>query len=320
MSTPKNSNPIVENVRAVFDAIPAKGKKYKQKGYCHVGTTVQSHVQGMALYSNQFGDFIILTHNNKGYSKGKFITMHVGHDSTNCHDTPYEHYNHPGGMQVIGDFVAVALENSSYDSGYVLFYSLFNMTDKREPTLLNTQIRRESKGSGAAGITYINGTFIVGVTDSGELDVYLSNSVPSLDDPNIKWSGPLSIKGLKGGDNIALASDSLGNVYLFGFRTEDLGGSNKDYIDLYKVDLSSLTLDHIESRHMYTKGGALGALGVHFRYGAGIQIIDSATINLCASERNFEWEGPGPTAFCIYYNKFEKGNGEAEGVDEIDEN
>jgi len=76
---------------------------------------------------------------------------------------------------------------------------------------------------------------------------------------------------------------------MVGFRTHDPGIGNEDYVDLYQIDVQKRIVSQvIARRHMYSKhGGIIGIDGVHFRWGAGLQIVSDTSLNFFATQRNF---------------------------------
>lgn len=91
---------------------------------------------------------------------------------------------------------------------------------------------------------------------------------------------------------ICLVTDTDQQVGLIGFQTEDLGGSNKDYADRYRLDRTgeSFTIsERRDHRHMHAdhSGGVAGMAGVHFRWGAGLRVRADQTLELFAAQRSF---------------------------------
>ena len=167
------------DVPATFSNLPEQGGLRHFNGEPWVPNMAESHVQGIARY----GNYILLSHNNKGYSKGFICVLNVtSKRMVYTFDTPDEHFNHPGGMQVIGDYMVVPVENSHHSQSYIHFYDLSAMTDAVRPTLLKYSIHRGSSGAGAVGITNstANSTeyYLLATYNNGHMDFYRSNGHP----------------------------------------------------------------------------------------------------------------------------------------------
>jgi hypothetical protein len=280
----------VPDVVAAFKAVGERGMLRKYHGEPWVPNMIESHVQGIARY----GDYLFVTHNNKGYSKGYIIIInHVTGKMVHKFDSPVEHFNHPGGCQTVGSYVAVALENSTYSKSYVCFYDLSQMTDSKEPRLLPIKLERRKQGAGGVGITSYTGKsgeprYLMAVYDNGKLDLY--KIAQSLEYPGISM-GHLGQTSMQESDysEICLVTQTDQKIFLVGFRTRDLGVANEDRADLYSVtwDTAPRT-EPLESRHMHTEhGGVVGLAGVHFRYGAGLRVRSDLSLEFIATQRNF---------------------------------
>lgn len=139
----------INSVRSAFDAVGAQGEKVVLKGEPWIANMVEAHVQGVAMY----GDYCLLTHNNRGYSKGVLLVMNMKSGKmVHKIKTPDEGYNHPGGIQVIGDFLLVPLEDSRHTKSIIRLYDLANMTDTIQPILLPLTVERPEIAAGGVGI------------------------------------------------------------------------------------------------------------------------------------------------------------------------
>lgn len=283
-----NGNIKLKGMKAAFKKVDDDGKKHSFKGEPWVANMVESHVQGVARYKN----YDLLTHNNKGYSKG-FIVVINRDDEKMVYkfDTPKEHFNHPGGLQVVGDYAAVAVENSSYDESYIYFYHLDKMNDKDEPDRLDYKIHRNS-GAGAVGITDFDNDGVryywLAVLSGKKVTFYLSNGL-LLSDPDISFSKKFD-DNLNKDDyqGIALVTDQDNKIYLIGFRSESEFTSYKDKVVLYSIDTDEEIIDKGKDRQMTTHHGDIkGQAGVHFRWGAGLQVTDDTKLKFFATQRNF---------------------------------
>jgi hypothetical protein len=283
-------NVKLQNVKTAYNNVSETGTLFEFNGEPWIPNMVESHVQGVARY----GNYLLLSHNNKGYSHGFIIVLNV-ESMKMVHKicTPDEHYNHPGGMQVIGDYLMVPVENSSYSQSLIHFYDLSMMTDSEPPKNETFGITREFDGAGAAGITNYTDSeteyYLLAAYNNGAIDFYKSNGNPISKNPGfqeILFSAKLSGEVY---DSICLITDVNQQIHMVGFRVHNLGGSNQDYADLYEIDLPGQCVSEvISSRHFHSKhGGVVGLAGVHFRWGSGLQIVSDSSLDFFATQRNF---------------------------------
>lgn len=286
-------NPKLLDVPRAFKQVGRDGRLHQFQGEPWVPNMVESHVQGIARY----GDHYYLTHNNKGYAKG-FLLVMDGERIIAKQDTPTEHYNHPGGIQIIGDFLTMSLENSDASSSFVRFYSL---KDPTRPELLTTAIVRKDKGCGAAGITSYarNGAeyYLVAAYDNGKTDFYESNG-RRLGDPELAFhevgSDQLPNTAFS---ELCLVTQADGQIYGVGFWVNG-DVSYEDRCTLLSYDRNTSTMAVVDVRHMYTElGGVTGIAGVHFRWGAGLELTSNTAMDFYATQRNF-------VGGLFYTNKF----------------
>jgi hypothetical protein len=281
-------NTKLQDVVVAFDNTNTDGTLHQFDGEPWVATMAESHVQGLARY----GNYILLSHNNKGYSLGFICALNVTSKKlAYTFDTPDAHYNHPGGMQVIGDFLVVGVESSDYSKSYLHFYDLSSMTDTVHPAFVPFNMARNA-GAGAVGITSYTDNqveyYLLAVYDNGHMDFYKSNGNP-ISNPDFKDIWFSTTVATTDYSSINLLTDVNQDIWMVGFRTRDLATSKDDYVDLYRIDPQTRQVSsRTTRRHMVTKyGGIEGMDGVHFRWGAGLQIISDDSLTFFATQRNF---------------------------------
>ncbi len=281
------------DVKHAFLAVPDRGQIDEYTAGINIG---KAHIQGMSSYR----DYYLLPKNETDSDRGSILVLNTrSHKLVQKFDTPEAGYPHPDGGQVIGEYLAQAVENDS--QGFVCFYFLGNLSDDRQPTLMPCRINR-TQGAGAVGITDI-GTgdqrrYLVAVYDDGGVTFYLSN-FRLLDDPACAFSPVFTSKlpafnsgeKSKGADNICLVTDIKGQAYLIGFTATAgvLDRPDQDWVGLYKVHLDQPRLEPCVERHMYTTSGIHVPIleGVSFRYGAGLRILSPTQMAFFCSARNF---------------------------------
>jgi len=288
------TNPKLNNVEQSFASVGATGESQHFNGEPWVANMVQSHVQGIARYDKYY----LLTHNNKGYSTGYIMELNIPEENyLSKIDTPDEHYNHPSGFQIIGDVMAVPIENSDASASVIRFYQIKNSGTGLQ--LFSYSINRSNKGAGALGITNFTVTdkdtntqteyYLLAVYDNGATDFYISNGQALLSE-NFEFNGLFSVDfDNTGFSSLCLVTDTNEKIYAFGFWVEG-SVSYTDKITLYSVDYSGSHkgVKKLSERHMTTVcDGIQGIDGVHFRWGAGLQVLSSTELNFFATQRNF---------------------------------
>ena len=109
-----------------------------------------------------------------------------------------------------------------------------------------------------------------------------------MSDPECKFDLIFNTK-ITSADNVCLVTVDTEKIYLVGFRSTEKGSlPYEDYVDLYSININTNTVKFIESYHYITRHEtSIAGLGVHFRYGAGIQVVSPRQINVLATRRNF---------------------------------
>jgi hypothetical protein len=294
----------VENVEQSLSFLKKSGTLYIFKGECKglslpyiplVGSN--SHVQGVASYK----DYLILTHSSesKDAKTGSIIILNQKSlKIVNKMNTP-EGYNHPGGIQQIGNYLAVSLEHHpdvKTKESCIRFYDLSRLSDTQLPILLGKPIiYRGADKAGAVGVTsYIeNGIekLVLAVNDGGNVVFYKSNE-RLLSDPECVFeiinNEPFKINGDI--QNICLVTDKQEKIYMIAFKSaaDDLGLPVVDYVDLYLIDITTKKISTIISNIHFIcdHGTVFPGTGVHFRWGAGIRVVSPQKIEVLATKRN----------------------------------
>jgi hypothetical protein len=268
------------------------------------------HVQGAAYYRNthvtdsrECDYFALFATNDEFDTAGSIIACNLqNREQTLSFDTfvgsSNPPLNHPGGMQVIGDYLVIGIEpghGSTELVSRIAFYDLSVMTSTLPPTLMHYAINRSAGKAGAVGITrfpYAENDlrYILAVYDNGKVDFYLS--VQGFDlSQNVGGNQFTFISSTQATDSsyngIGLVTEATtNNIYMVGFRTDESDWS--DYADLIHVELNpdrSVTLIDIAQRHMITEHG-LGSADVHFRFGSGVTFDEEGRLNFLATQRN----------------------------------
>jgi len=302
----------VNDIQELFGKIDCTGKpEQRDSKLIVVANIVESHIQGVG----RWGDYEIISHNNKGYSKGKVLITNIKTNSfLTIRDFPFENMNHPGGMQIVDDLMVVAISDAAYNKSKLAFFDLTTIPTKHNPTLLDHLTIDIPGPSSAAGLTRVNGETFAVIVDSKTVTIYKANmkDITNKKCKFDKFKVPFNLEfGYQG---ISLIREH-GNkkVYLIGMRYEPIGwdeapSSYKDSIQLYdlgecfsnvindsnELDVSSGNLQEITSiqnKHLVSHVGfGLGAIsasaGIHCRWGSCINIISDESLEVIVTQRN----------------------------------
>lgn len=273
-----NSIHLAEVLKAYIN-VPDHYNRLTYKDYTPPISETVTHIQGMAQYKNYY----IMTHDVKLGNSLIYIFNRTTKRQVHKLEAPHSDYHHPGGCQVIGDYLAIEIERG--DESYILFYWLGTLTDTTPPTLMPAQIRTEAKtGANCIGISDVktrNGREYVIIVRSNEgMTVYRSNGL-YLDDPKLEFSrdfsGPFRQGDSTGADNINLVTQQDGELFALVFAGNEKDWQS-DYFDLYRIDLLNKKIQFIKTRSMNVKSTADFLMG--FRYGAGSAVVDQNTLNI----------------------------------------
>ena len=186
--------------------------------------------------------------------KGKDIPM----GQINSEQFSADHsYGHAGGLQVIGDYAAVALAHGG-DPERIVFYDL---SSPEHPLKLPYEVGVE-RADAVAIAKRVNGKYLLIVRGDKDILYFFESSNSNLQTPEFllrdKWTSYLTsfytgtsngVSGWRNYQNINLVSSCDGSLYLLGFSRESGGIKDKnplkgeDWMDLYRVDVSYLDED-----------------------------------------------------------------------------
>ncbi len=207
-----------------------------------------------------------------------------------------EPYRHAGGIQVIGDYLAVGVEdNLERDRSRVYFFDVSNPGEPIGEPIVTIQREGPEKLATAGAVAVAKRArdylLIVGSWDSDTLDFYRSNGV-ALREPGCEftywqtWSKNDARKENWCDDvwgsyqNLNLMSDIHDRLFLVGYHCN---ADNEDRIDLYSLDLSKSPSEMIRKESSKI---AKCKQGASFKYGGGVYIKDEDSLVSYACEKN----------------------------------
>lgn len=303
----RNQNPKLKDVEKKWENF-SKGYTHKKnsfKGEPWVPDMIYSHIQGFGIVTDTNGkEYGIVSHNNKGYSKGFMMYLNCGKDGKAIkQDVPVEHYNHPGGLQIVGDYVFVAVENSDNNKSYIRLCDLSKLFINEAPVWIEKEefiIDMPSHGAAAVAATRYRSKagekmLIVPCTPS-KLFVYQTNAgdkLPVAESESellfTQMIEEISTEAAGSIQNISLVTqeneEDEDTVYMFAYISKKKGTSFSDSMELWRFYPDNKKFIKIgESLHIKSSGG--GMAGIHFRYGAGLSIKNDDFL-FYATQRNF---------------------------------
>lgn len=305
-------NLTLKDVVQVFDNINENGQcvRFKAK------TTVDqiSHFQGIIHYK----DLAVVSHNNEGQDTGFLLIMDTEHEDGLRVETPQngDYFNHPGGLQAIGDYFALAVEDYKHHNSRIYFYDMRKMSTKTAPTLLAYSIDRTGHGAASVGITNYTASnskekYLIAVHEgAGKIDFYGADMVDDFQNVRFRVLAqsiliPPYPDGRTNPDDsddgmlyssLSLLADQSGKVYMLGLISSN--GHEEDYMELFQVVFDGDKPTEIirvpnDNNPNYKfrevemeRGHWPGPMGVHFRWGSGIEILSQETIRVWATEQH----------------------------------
>jgi hypothetical protein len=209
---------------------------------------------------------------------------------------------HPGGMQLIGNYLIVGVEdNQQKCRSQIQFWDVSDpfAPKLREPlTVIRESPTPKVKTAGAVGIVKRADDHLLMVAnwDAKTLDFYASNGLPLSNDDcrfhlAMNWESDLAVRDLWIPDSnwgsyqaTNLICDRDFNIFLLGYYTD---GTAANVIDLFAVDPSQdpqHSVRKLRSRCMNLPDG------VKFQYAGGIGVESSTELSCFATERSDQME------------------------------
>ena len=206
--------------------------------------------------------------------------------------TYLQNWQHPGGVQSIGDYLLVPSEHDN--QAHIALYDMRTLSVQELRRVETFDLTVEHK-AGALGITSYkdaDGTeyylLLVAHLD-GENSVYHAYRAPAangLEQATFEKVGSFPLDKDFQGFGLVTEAET-GKVYMIGLWSPSEGATFADYAYLYELNTQNWTLgEALEERHLTSQGGFPGVMGVHFRYGAGVLVTPDQNLMLYASERN----------------------------------
>lgn len=270
-----STHPTLPDVEAAFLAINPYGiLQYIWHGGSYDDIfTVKNHAQGIVVYD----DFKVVSYNDDPNDYARLYVV-MNNECQGLAIIPEKGYNHPGGMQRIGDYAVVSVENDEGKHGrsYIRFFKLSSLSPTNfVPTFLDAKIHATDRKCGAVGITDVlvegERRYLIAAYDNGALTFYQSNG-SDLEAPDIAFE-ILFETALHQTDfsEVCLFREVTGKVFMIGFHT--INDIVDDFAVLFAVNRTERSVTALRTRQFYTRHPNLvGPTGVHFRFAATAQV------------------------------------------------
>jgi len=317
------NNPWVNDVPAKFAAIDEKvdNKKGRQIDHKNIitwprySTHIKNTYKGLAGRENHFqginrlsgwlglGQYLVLSggdpHRNESHlfiAKDDKFVKEIALDNV---------FWHAGGMQVVGKYLAVPLENAEDHKSKIVFY---DMTRPENPQKISTEIVRPNRRCGTVSMTrLIDGHYLVviwvdsdGQREQNRFDFYYSNGTilekgfPTVPTTKVYHNQVVnitqsSVKKCGTYQMVNLVNDVNGTLYLIGtWNTSSAAPiiNGKDYAHLLQISFNTTTkkaaVNYVAEKHFYCKTGIFQPLRCCFNAGAGVDIPSQDSIAIYA--------------------------------------
>ena len=281
------------NVESAFHALPVDGGLVAIEGFPGSYDPISNHIQGYSQYTDAAGvNYALLTHSVDTADYAHIVAGPISNDTKWGFKTYLESWRHPGGIQVMGDYLFVPSEQDT--TSQVALYDLRSLKvgELRRVETFSLSMNHKAGALGVTAYTDSNGIpyyLMIVAHLSGEDSVYHVYRAPAangIETASFVEVGSFAFsKDFQGLGLITKASTN--NIYMVGLWSTSEGATYADYAYLYQINTQNWTLgDEIENIHMVSTGGGAGVLGVHFRYGAGVLVTDAQKLLISATERN----------------------------------
>lgn len=288
------SNPSLTNVKSSFDAIKKDGSTSILIGGPDYKRLSTSHLQGMAVYH----DVYILAMNRHSEDLGELyfydrigngligmMKIPVAGNDTGDHERSY---NHPGGIQVIGDYLLIPIQTQDYKDSVVQLWDISALKEKSTAIkLAHGDYLPDSNGKGLGGIGIVNmgDHFLVAGIDNARVFFYKSDGSEIT---TATYAHAFDATLARDAAAVNLLRQTDGTAWLIAFAVSTWFGSYKDWGLLYKIDPTEEKIADKDERHFVSKADSSTILGPHFRWGATSWFPTETTLRLMTTQRVME--------------------------------
>ena len=318
----KLSNPV-----EAFTKVNSEGTKYfieYNRNVTSQPSSTFTHIQGYARYRGNGYDYHIFSHSDIYSQMGHlyFISNDNQHsfmmvipalpfkesDMQGALKSKNLWFNHPGGIQLIGDYLVVTVQGAKPtktfgDNTIIYAVNMFPLRSHKRPYEIKEIMRLPGIAGASVGVVDAkcelpNGArasngikYVIAVMDGESLKIYLSNATDRFSN-GLQYEYVREYKLNKMFHNIGLVCGNNGDVYMIGFHKPVAGATDTCFLYTLTKDNGTMFVDkiaNVSEKHMTTSHDSVLLFhSVHFDYGAGLEIISNSQLVLYATRKDME--------------------------------
>ncbi len=309
---PFPANLPLSDAQKAFDNLNEIGTVVTLRGGPHHASLSESHLQGIAQYFDPQGRrYYLITQNRHDHTDGSIYlfsdTEYIGavllHVDLGATESAHDRFNHPGGLQCVGDYFVVPVQTQDYKSTYIQLYSISAPTG--QPPAISLAVNDyipewRHLGIGSIGVGAAKDTLCVAGLDGSTLLFFASTS-GDITRPEFAPAGsyeiPSEITFFESVVKLApqfvqIVTDTDDNLYVVIHTViNDASLSYTDLAFLFSLDFETTsdgsmtpTLKLLKERHFVCEGTS-GAAGISFRFAVGVSVVPGSHLQLLATAR-----------------------------------
>ncbi len=245
----------------------------------------------MAVYGSTY----LISQNRHGETEGKLYFFNAASNamidsmhlpvSGNPSSPGDNSYNHPGGIQVIGDYLLIPIQTQDYKQSKIQLWDISPLkTGSTAITCIDGDYipNSNSKRAGGIGIANLGSTFLVVVCDNDKLYFYQSTGS---DLTNTAYNPLFEAKLKRDAAQTSLLMQTNGTPYLAAFTTKSRLTTYQDWGVLCSIDIAGKKMKEVADVHFYSNADSSTLLGPHFRWGATTYYPTGSTLGLMTTQR-----------------------------------
>jgi len=295
----------VPDVSVLFAGLNTTGKHREFDGLYgytnHAAWGWSKHVQGYAQANVDGQTWHFFT--NSGHNKGMILISNPANQTSTIEISGW---SHPGGMQTIGNYLFVPMEQhqDGRKNVEVWIYNVANGLSKDSKPIKQIKFGPDSSRyiygpdlAGALGITDFNYNgkdyYLMVIARYDQFYTYIAEVPQNMANVSFKFAGVTRING-KETQGFGLITDDSNGVYMILTMSYYSAGeaTYADWAYLHKLSIDSTAKGFsvdintpLDTRRFYKTGGLKGVDGPHFRWAGGVY-IHSSGLRLLTTSRN----------------------------------
>lgn len=288
----------VNNVQETLDKVSVEMKPVRFTNKSFDIFTEGGHLQGIQAFKSNGKEYLVATGSSLAYSYYVVVELHKdGNKVVHYKEIAPPPYNHAGGIQMLGTYLAVGVEDDQEKnrSKIIIFdLAIPGETDITPLAVIEREGMYKETTAGAVGFTCHDGQYLLAVAswDAKTIDFYRSNLKP-LGSPESKFTKVATWHENTGDrsdwvsrwwpsyQGLNLMVDHKGNIHMLGFyRNKD--GNFTDHFTVQFGEGQEVQLVKQHTKQYFCVKGA------HFRAGGGAYILDENIVAILAVDKSLK--------------------------------